>query len=178
MALNIKVKKNVVKQVNELAINSISVGVAEYKGLTVTQMTNLRLAADEADVCLRVVKNTLAKKALVNSANACVLPLLSGQVVLGFSQNDAGAVARVFADFLKDNKILVVKGFAVAGKFLGKEQLKSIALLPTKEQAINKLMVCMLAPIKKLCRVFNDIPTKLVRVFSEIHKQKKIINKE
>ncbi|KAA0446661.1 MAG: 50S ribosomal protein L10, partial [Candidatus Thioglobus sp.] len=93
MALNLEAKKVVVKQVNALAKSSIAVGVAEYRGLTVEQMTNLRASAMDASVSLRVVKNSLAKRALVDTECECVMPVLSGPVILGFSQEDPGAVA-------------------------------------------------------------------------------------
>ena len=108
MALNLEAKKAVVEQVNAVAMSAVSVGAAEYRGLNVEQMTNLRNSAMEADVSLRVVKNTLAKRALAETSCACITPVLSGPVILGFSQEDPGAVARVFRDFIKENKDLVV----------------------------------------------------------------------
>ena len=105
MALNLEAKKAVVEQVNAVAMSAVSVGAAEYRGLNVEQMTNLRNSAMEADVSLRVVKNTLAKRALAETGCECITPVLSGPVILGFSQEDPGAVARVFRDFIKENKI-------------------------------------------------------------------------
>ena len=118
MALNLEAKKAVVEQVNAVAINAVSVGVAEYRGLNVEQMTNLRNSAIDADVFLRVVKNTLAKRALAETECECITPVLSGPVILGFSQEDPGAVARVFRDFIKENEALVVKGLGVSGEFV------------------------------------------------------------
>ncbi len=172
MALNLEAKKVVVEQVNALATDAISVGVAEYRGLTVEQMTNLRASAMDADVTLRVVKNTLAKRALTDTGCECVTPVLSGPVVLGFSQEDPGAVARVFREFVKDNEDLVVKGLGVSGEFVEADQLKRIADLPTKDQAISMLMALMLAPTEKLARTLNEIPTKLTRVVAAVRDQK------
>ena len=107
MALNFEAKKAVVEQVNAVAINAVSVGVAEYRGLNVEQMTNLRNSAIDADVSLRVVKNTLAKRALAETGCECITQVLTGPVILGFSQQDPGAVARVFRNFIKDNKALI-----------------------------------------------------------------------
>lgn len=171
MALNLEAKKAVVEQVNAVAINAVSVGVAEYRGLNVEQMTNLRNSAIDADVSLRVVKNTLAKRALVETGCECITPVLSGPVILGFSQQDPGAVARVFRNFIKDNKALVVKGLGVAGEFVDADQLKKIASLPTKDQAISMLMALMLAPTEKLVRTLNEVPTKLTRVMAAIRDQ-------
>ena len=171
MALNLEAKKAVVEQVNAVATNAASVGVAEYRGLNVEQMTNLRNSAIDADVSLRVVKNTLAKRALVETECECIMPVLSGQVILGFSQEDPGAVARVFRDFIKDNEALVVKGLGVSGEFVDADQLKRIADLPTKDQAISMLMALMLAPTEKLVRTLNEVPTKLTRVVASIRDQ-------
>jgi len=171
MALNLEAKKAVVEQVNAVAINAVSVGVADYRGLNVEQMTNLRNFAIDADVSLRVVKNTLAKKALAETECECITPVLSGPVILGFSQEDPGAVARVFRDFIKENEALVVKGLGVSGEFVDANQLKRIASLPTKDIAISMLMALMLAPTEKLVKTLNEIPTKLTRVIAAISDQ-------
>ena len=149
----------------------MSVGVAEYRGLNVEQMTNLRNSARDAEVSLRVVKNTLAKRALAETECECVTSVLIGPVILGFSQEDPGAVARVFRDFIKDNEALVVKGLGVSGEFVDAGQLKRIASLPTKDQAISMLMALMLAPTEKLVRTLNEVPTKLTRVVAAIRDQ-------
>ena len=171
MALNLEAKKAVVEQVNAIAINAVSVGVAEYRGLNVEQMTNLRNSAIDADVSLRVVKNTLAKRALAGTGCECITPILSGPVILGFSQEDPGAVARIFRNFIKENEALVVKGLGVSGEFVDADQLKKIASLPTKDQAISILMALMLAPTEKLVRTLNEVPTKLTRAIAAIRDQ-------
>ena len=137
MALNLEAKKAVVEQVNAVAINAVSVGVAEYRGLNVEQMTNLRNSAIDADVSLRVVKNTLAKRALAETGCECITPVLIGPVILGFSQQDPGAVARVFRNFIKDNKALVVKGLGVAVNLLMQINLrKSLAFQLKIKQSV------------------------------------------
>ncbi len=171
MALNLEAKKAVVEQVNAIAINAVSVGVADYRGLNVEQMTNLRNSAIDADVSLRVVKNTLAKRALAGTGCECITPILSGPVILGFSQKDPGAVARIFRNFIKENEALVVKGLGVSGEFVDADQLKKIASLPTKDQAISMLMALMFAPTEKLVRTLNEVPTKLTRVVAAIRDQ-------
>jgi len=168
MSLNLEAKKVVVKQVNSLASNAISVGVANYRGLTVEQMTELRASAFDTDVTLRVVKNSLAKLALNKTGCECVLPILSGPVILGFSQEDPGAVARVFSNFMKNNEDLVVKGLGISGDFLEADQLKRIAALPTKDQAISMMMALMLTPIESLARTLNEVPTKVTRAMVAI----------
>ncbi len=171
MALNLEAKKAVVEQVNAVANTAVSVGAAEYRGLNVEQMTNLRTSANDAGVFLRIVKNTLAKRALAKTDCECITSVLSGPVILGFSQEDPGAVARVFRDFIKENEALVVKGLGVAGEFIDADQLKHIASLPTKDQAISLLMALMLAPTEKLVRTLNEVPAKVTRVVAAIRDQ-------
>lgn len=176
MALNFEEKKAVVKQVNELASKSISVGVAQYSGLSVEQMNNLRESASDANVHLQVIKNTLAKIAFDKTDCECIIPILAGQVILGFSEEDPGAVARVFSNFIKNNEALVVKGLGVSGSFVEAEKLKSIADLPTKDQAISMLMSLMLAPVSNLTRTLNAVPTKLTRTLAAVRDQKQSLN--
>jgi large subunit ribosomal protein L10 len=178
VSLNLEAKKVVVNQVNRLALSAISVGVAEYRGLTVDQMTILRSSAIDANVSLRVVKNTLAKRALAKTVCECMLPVLSGPVILGFSQEDPPAVARVFKEFVKQNEDLVVKGLGVSGEFIEANQLKRIADLPNKDQAISMVMTLMLAPVEKLVRTLNEVPTKVTRVVAEVLDKTKKTKKE
>ena len=172
MALNLEAKKAVVEQVNSIAKNAIAVGVAEYRGLSVAQMTSLRNIARDNEVIIRVVKNTLAKKAIEDTDSACIMDALTGPVVLGFSQEDPGAVARTFKDFIKDNEELVVKGLGISGDFVDGAQLNAIASLPTKDQAISQVMALMLAPTEKLARTLNEIPTKITRVVDAVRETK------
>lgn len=172
MALNLEAKKAIVSQVSEVAKTSISVGVAQYSGLSVSEMTDLRQQALNMQVNLRVVKNSLAKRAFEDTDCACVLPVLSGPVVLGFSKEDPGAVARVFHEFSKTNDKLIVTGLGVTGEFVEANQLKRIADLPTKDQAISMVMALMLAPVEKLARTLIEVPTKLVRVVAAVRDQK------
>ncbi len=168
MALSLKTKKAIVEQVNTIAVNTLAVGVAEYRGLSVENITTLRVIARDNNVVLRVVKNTLAKKAIVDTDCNCITDVLVGPVILGFSAEDPGAVARVFEEFTKNNDTLIVKGLGVAGDFVEASELKRIALLPTKEQAISILMSLMLAPTEKLVRTLNEIPTKITRVVAAV----------
>ena len=172
MALNIEAKKAVVEQVGSIAKNAIAVGVAEYRGLSVGQMTSLRILARKNNVIIRVVKNTLAKRAVTGTNSECIADTLVGPVVLGFSQEDPGAVARVFENFIEYNKELVVKGLGISGEFKDGSHLKTIASLPTKDQAISQVMALMLAPIEKLARTLNEVPTKITRVVAAVRDSK------
>lgn len=172
MALNLDAKKAIVDQVNEVAKTSIAVGVAQYSGLSVSEMTDLRQQAHQAQVVLRVVKNSLAKRAFMDTDCECVNNTLFGPILLGFSQEDPGAVARVFREFSKTNDKLVVTGLGVTGEFVDANQLGRIADLPTKDQAISLVMALMLAPVEKLVRTLNEVPTKVTRVVAAVRDQK------
>ena len=172
MALNLEAKKAIVNEVSSVAKCSVAVGVAEYSGLTVAQMTELRQLARGAEVSLRVVKNTLARRAFTNTNCACVVKMLSGAVIIGFAKDAPGSVAKVFRDFTQDNDQLVVCGLGVAGEFIEAKELNRIAKLPTKDGAISLLMALILAPVEKLTKTLNALPIKLTQVVLMIRDQK------
>ncbi len=172
MALTLESKKVIVNEVNSVAKDSIAIGVAEYSGLTVAQMTELRQLARGLEVSIRVVKNTLAKRAFVDTNCACVTKLLSGAVIIGFAKDAPGSVAKVFRDFAKDNDQLVVRGLGVAGEFIEASELNKISKLLTKDEAISALMALILAPVEKLAKILNALPIKLTRIVSMIRDQK------
>ena len=173
MALNLSQKKAVVAEVAEVAAEAHSAIAAEYIGLTVEDMTALRVKAREQNVYLRVVKNTLARRAFEGTDFECMSEAMVGPLVLAFSQEDPGAAARVISDFAKGNDKLVVKLVSIGGKLLEAGDIKRLADMPTKDQAISMLMSVMNAPIEKLARTLNEVPGKLVRVVAAVRDQKK-----
>lgn len=172
MALTLEDKKQIVSEVAAVAADAHSAIAAEYRGLTVEQMTDLRKKARAGGVYLRVVKNTLARRALEGTDFECMNEGLTGQLLLAFSQEDPGAAARVIKDFAKQNEKLNVKLVAISGQLLGASELDRLASLPTKEQAISMLMALMKAPVEKLARTMNEVPSKLVRTVAAIRDQK------
>lgn len=172
MALSLEQKKAVVAEVAVVAASAHSAIAAEYIGLSVEDMTALRVKARESSVYLRVVKNTLAKKAFEGTDFACMSDSMVGPLVLAFSQEDPGAAARVISDFAKDNDKLVVKLVSIGGELLDVTEVKRLASLPTKDQAIAMLMSVMNAPITKLVRTLNETNAKLVRTIAAIRDQK------
>lgn len=172
MALTLEDKKQIVSEVAAVAADAHSAIAAEYRGLTVEQMTDLRKKARAGGVYLRVVKNTLARRALEGTDFECMNQGLTGQLLLAFSQEDPGAAARVIKDFAKQNEKLNVKLVAISGQLLGASELDRLASLPTKEQAISMLMALMKAPVEKLARTMNEVPGKLVRTVAAIRDQK------
>ena len=172
MALSLEQKKAVVSEVAEVAAIAHSAVAAEYIGLSVGDMTALRAKARENSVYLRVVKNTLAKRAIEGTEFECMSDALVGPLVLAFSQEDPGAAARVIQDFAKQNDKLVVKVVSIGGKLLAPGDIKRLADMPTKEQAISMLMAVMKAPIEKLVRTLAEPHAKLVRTVAAIRDQK------
>src|SRR5882757_11318976 len=152
MALKLEEKKVVVAEVNAVAAKALSVVGAENRGLTVTQMTDLRAKARKEGVYLRVVKNTLARKAVAGTAFECISPALKGPIVLAFSNDDPGAAARVVKAFAKDNDKLVATLVSLGGQVLPPKSIDQVASLPTREQALSMLLGVLKAPNTKLVR--------------------------
>ena len=172
MALNFEQKKAIVAEVADVASSAYSAVAAEYRGLTVEEFTGLRKEARSNGVYLRVVKNTLAKRAIADTDFECMSEGLTGPLVLAFSQEDPGAAARVIKDFAKDHDELVVKLVSISGKLLDPSEINTLAKMPTYEQAISMLMGTMKAPIQKLTTTLNEVPGKLVRTIAAVRDAK------
>lgn len=168
MALNLEQKKAIVAEVADVASSAYSAIAAEYRGLTVADMTDLRVQARNSGVYLRVVKNTLARRAVEGTEFECMSEGLTGPLVIAFSQEDPGAAARVIKDFAKGHDKLVVKLVAIGGKLLQPSDIEALAKMPTYEQAISMLMATMKAPVQKLASTLNEVPGKLVRTIAAI----------
>jgi len=172
MALTLEEKKAVVAEVSEAAKSAYSAVAAQYSGLTVEELTNLRVKAREDNVYLRVVKNTLARRALEETDFSCMTERLTGPLILAFSQEDPGAAARVTREFSKGHDKFEVTMLSVGGQLLEPSELDRLASLPTRDQAISMLMSVMQAPIAKFVRSLNEVPGKLVRTTAAIRDQK------
>ena len=172
MPLTLEQKQNVVSEVNQVAAQAHSVVAAEYQGLTVGEMTELRVKARESNVQMRVVKNTLAKRAFDGTDYACMNDALEGQMVYAFSMEEPGGAARVIKDYAKDNEKLVVKLIALGGELLEPSEIKRLASMPTYDQAISMLMAVMKAPLDKFARTLNEVPGKLTRTVAAVRDQK------
>lgn len=172
MALGLEDKKAIVADVAETASNALSLVIADARGVNVTDMTALRAKAREEQVVLRVVKNSLAKRAFTDTDFSCVDEALVGPSIFGFSMEDPGAAARLFKDFAKENEDFEVKALSVGGELMGSEKIDVLAKLPTRDQALSMLANVMLAPVTKFVRTTNDIPGRVVRVVDQVAKQK------
>jgi len=172
VALSLEEKKAVVSEVAVIAAEAHSAVAAEYRGLTVGEMTELRAKARDGGVYLRVVKNTLAKRAIEGTDFECMRDGLIGPLVLAFSRDEPGAAARLVKDFAKTHDKLVPRVVAFGGAMLAASDLDRLANLPTRDQAISLLMAVMKAPVEKLVRTLNEVPGKLVRTVAAVRDQK------
>ena len=157
MALNLDSKKVVVEEVAEYAAKAYAAVAAEYRGLTVTELTELRKTARETGVYLRVVKNTLAKRAVAGTEFECMQDQLVGPLILAFSMEDPGCAGRLISEFSKTHKNLIAKIVAIGGQAYDGSELDRLAKLPTRDQGIAMLMSVMKAPVEKLARTLAAI---------------------
>ena len=172
MALGLEDKKAIVADVNEVAAEALSLVIADARGCTVDAMTGLRKQAREANVNVRVVRNTLAKRAVEGTEFECAQGAFVGPSLLAFSMEDPGAAARIFKDFAEENEAFEVKALAVSGQLLGADSIDVLAKLPTREQALSQLMSVMKAPVTKLVQTIDAVPSKLVRTLAAVRDQK------
>jgi large subunit ribosomal protein L10 len=172
VALRLEQKQQIVAEVNEVAASALSAVIADYRGLTVAEMTEMRVKARESGVYLRVVRNTLAKRAVEGTEYECLNDAFVGPTLLAFSQEDPGAAARLIKDYAKDYAELEVKALSIGGTLLGADQIDLVAKLPTLDEARSMLMSVMQAPVVKLARSLNEMPGKLVRTIAAVRDQK------
>jgi large subunit ribosomal protein L10 len=172
MALRLEDKKALVAEVAEVAQRAHSVVAAEYRGLSVAKLTDLRAKARASRVYMRVVKNTLARRAVAGTQFECVGARLKGPLILAFSEDDPGAAARLIKAFAKDNVQLVPTLVSIGGVVLSGQDLEKVASLPTKDQAIAQLMGVLKAPIGKFVRTLAEPHAKLVRTIAAVKDQK------
>ncbi len=172
MPLNLEDKRAIVASVNAIATEALSAVVADYRGLTVSEFTELRQKARDTGVYLKVVRNTLAKRAVEGTDYSCLNDSLVGPTILAFSQEDPGAAARLFKEFAKNHDALEVKALAVGGVLYGAKDIDVLAKLPTRDQALATLLSVMQAPVIKFVRTANELPTKAARVFAAVKDQK------
>jgi large subunit ribosomal protein L10 len=172
MALNLEQKKVVVAELANVAAKAHSLVAAEYAGLTVEQLTQLRKKARESQVFVKVAKNTLVSRAVEGTDYACVKDALVGPMLYAFSQEDPGAAGRLVKEFAKANEKLVPKVVAIGGQMYPGSHLEKLASLPTREQALAMLMGVMLAPITKLVRTLAEPAAKTARAVAAVRDKK------
>jgi len=166
VALNIGEKKDVVKEVSEIASSAQSAVAAEYRGLTVHELTALRKNARDLGVYVKVIKNNLAKIAIKDTSFECMDSSLKGPLIFAFSKEDLGSAAKLVNDFKKHNKLLKPVVVAVNGELVDVAKIGQIAALPNKDQAISMMMAVMKLPIEKFVRTLSAPNVKLVQTLS------------
>ena len=172
MPLNLDDEKALVAEVSAIAAHAQSLVAAEYRGLTVTEMTELRASARGQGVYVRVVKNTLARRAVAGTMFENIGSVLKGPLMLAFSKDDPGAAARLIKTFAKEHSKLVATAVSLGGQLLPAADLDKVAGLPTREQALAKLMGLMKAPLQKLAGTLAATPSKLVRTLAAVREQR------
>ena len=156
MSLNRSEKEAVINDVTGLAAKAQTLVLAEYRGITVADLTKLRSTARSNGVSLSVFKNTLARRAVAGSAFEVVSDLMTGPLIYGFSE-DAVAAARVVADFAKTNDKLVIRGGAISGKVLDVNGVKQLSVIPSKEVLLAQLCGLLMSPISRAAVVLGAL---------------------
>ena len=166
MALRLEDKKALVKEVNAVAGDSVTAVAAEYRGLSVAEMTDLRKEARNAGVYMRVVKNTLARRAVEGTEFECMQETLKGPILLAFAKDDPGAAARVIKAFAKEHEALQAVSLSAGGHLLPASDLDKLADLPTLDQARGMLLGVLMAPMNQLARTLAEPSAMLARTLS------------
>lgn len=171
MSLNRQEKAVVIEDVSAELVNAQSVIIAEYRGLDVASATVLRKTARESGVYLRVLKNTLVRRAVEGTPFQELSSQLTGPLIYAISTDPVSA-AKVLADFAKTNEKLVIKGGALPDNVLDQNGVKALATMPSREELLSKLLGTMQAPIAQFVRTLNEVPTKFVRGLAAVRDQK------
>ena len=172
MALRLNQKQDIVSEVNREAGEALSAVLVDYRGMTVSEMTDLRRRARGDGVYLKVVRNTLARRGVEGTEYECLNDALIGPTLLAFSRGEPGTAARLLKDCVRDYDALTVKALAIGGQLLDAGQIDRVAALPTREEALAMLMAAMQAPIAKLARTLSEVPGKLARTVAAIRDAK------
>ena len=171
MGLNLEQKKAVVAEVSAQVANAQAIIVAEYRGLGVGVMTDLRAKARKSGIYLRVLKNTLVRRAVKDTPFDKLADKMIGPLVYGIS-SDPVASAKVLNDFAKANDKFVIKAGAMPNQLLDVNGIKALASLPSRDELLAKLLGTMQAPVAQFVRTLNEVPTKFVRGLAAVRDQK------
>ena len=172
MALKIEDKERIVEEVAAIAADAKSAIAIDYHGIAANRMTDLRKQAREQSVRIRVVKNSLARRALANTPFACMNEHLSGPMMFAFSLDDPAAAARIIHSLAKEIKDVEVKLISLDGELHDISKLKQLAELPTYDQAVSLMMAVMKAPIEKLVKTIKAPVVQAVRVVVAVRELK------
>ena len=171
MGLTLEQKQAVVAEVATVAAAAPAAIAAEYSGLNVAEMTELRRSARDAGIYLKVVRNTLARRALEGTQFDCMRNTLSGPLILAFSNEEPGSAAKVIRNFAKENEKLVIRLIALDGRLLDATEIERVANLPSLDQARSMLLGLLQAPLGKFLRVLSEPEAKLLRLLDARREQ-------
>jgi large subunit ribosomal protein L10 len=171
LSLNLTEKKAVVAEVSEQVASAQTIILAEYRGLTVSEITTLRAEARKSDVYLRVLKNTLVRRAVEGTPFSGLANDMVGPLMFGISA-DPVAAAKVLSSFAKSNDKFVIKAGAMPNEVLNPAGVKALASMPSRDELLSKLLGTMQAPIAKFVQTLNEVPTKFVRGLAAVRDQK------
>jgi large subunit ribosomal protein L10 len=171
LSLNLEGKKEVVAEVSAKIANAQAVVIAEYRGLPVEDITNLRKQARASGVYLRVLKNTLARRAVQGTPFEKLADQMVGPLAYGISDDPVSA-AKVLHAYAKTNEKLVIKGGAMPGQMMSAKEIGQLATLPSREELLAKLLGTMQAPIAKFVQTLNEVPGKFVRTVAAVRDQR------
>lgn len=172
MALQLEQKQAIVAEVNAAAGAALSAVVADHRGVSVAEMTDLRRRARESGVTLRVVRNTLLKRAVAGTDYECLADVATGPTMLAFSNDDPGSAARLLKEAVREIEELDVKAVSIGGQLFAAEDIDRVATLPTRDEAIAMLMSVMQAPVAKFVRTLIEVPGKLTRTLAAVRDSK------
>lgn len=172
MPMNLEQKKEIVCELNTLAKRTFCVVAADYCSLDVDKITDLRSRGRAKNVTTRVYRNTLARRAFADTSFECLSESLTGQLMLFFATEEPGAAAKLVQEFSKEYKELEVKALAMDGVLLGPDQLKAVASLPTRDEALATVARLSLAPVTQLVRTINEPAAQLARVLAAVRDKK------
>jgi large subunit ribosomal protein L10 len=171
LSLNLEQKKAVVVEVSEQVSTAQAIIVAEYRGLQVGEMTELRAQARKSGVYLRVLKNTLVRRAVEGTPFSGLANEMVGPLVFGISSDPVSA-AKVLSDFAKANDKFIIKAGAMPNQVMDVKGVQALASLPSRDELLAKLLGTMQAPVAKFVRTLNEVPTKFVRGLAAVRDQK------
>ena len=171
MSLNLEQKKAVVDEVSEQVSKAQAIIIAEYRGLQVGEMTELRAQARKSGVYLRVLKNTLVRRAVEGTPFSGLANEMVGPLVFGMSSDPVSA-AKVLSEFAKANDKFIIKAGAMPNQVMDVKAIQALATLPSREELLSKLLGTMQAPVAKFVRTLNEVPTKFVRGLAAVRDQK------
>ena len=165
MGLSLEQKQATVSEVSARLGTAQAVIVAEYRGLDVARVTQLRAKARRSGLYLKVLKNTLARRAVKGTPFEKLAEQMSGPLMYGIAR-DPVAGAKVLSEFARENELFVIRGGAMPNAVMSAKDVKALALLPSREELLAKLLGTMQAPIAKLARTLNEVPARLVRTLA------------